>query len=125
MSKRLWEIERAPSWERKRQDAGESLEIQVDETAKEEVKPGLRPEVAGKIVTQALPGITLVRYPSGYSALRMQRQSSGGPKATVGKALYKAELTHLAILLLKEADKCVTYEQAHGLESPPCEVHRT
>jgi hypothetical protein len=93
----------------------------VDETVPESFAPGLWPEVEGKIVTKALAGITLVRYPSGYTALRIKGPVgfNDSRKVTIGKALYKSDLIHLANLLLEEAEKCQTYEEAHGLEATP------
>lgn len=91
----------------------------VDLTEKEEPKTFGLPPVEGKIVTEVLPGLTLVRYPSGYTALRVRASGFNGKKTTVGKPLYRAELELLIEALQEEVTHALTYEEAHGMEVVP------
>ena len=91
----------------------------IDLTEKEQPKTFGLPPVEGKIVTEVLPGLTLVRYPSGYTALRVRASGFNGKKTTVGKPLYRAELECLIEALTNEVTHALTYEEAHDLETVP------
>jgi hypothetical protein len=72
-----------------------------------------------KVTTEVLPGISLVRYPSGYTALRIKGKGWGGKRVNIGRPLYRRELESLIECLQAEVTHAVTYEEAHGQETVP------
>lgn len=77
------------------------------------------PATLDKVTTEVLPGISLVRYPSGYTALRIKGKGWGGKRVNIGRPLYRRELESLIECLQAEVTHAVTYEEAHGQETVP------
>lgn len=87
----------------------------VDETVQEPVSySGKLPVDAGKVATEILPGMSLVRYSRGYTALRVKGKSWGGNKVTIGRPLYRDDLLALGRALIAEAEGARSYDEAHG-----------
>ena len=72
-----------------------------------------------KVTIDVVPGLTLVRYPAGYTAVRIKSKGMSGTRVTAGKPLYRAELELLIEMLQAEVTHAVTYEEAKGLEAVP------
>lgn len=87
----------------------------VDETVQEPGSySGKLPVDAGKRTTEVLPGLTLVGYTKGYTALRMKGKAWGGQKVTIGRPLWREDLVALANALMAEAEGALSYDEAHG-----------
>jgi hypothetical protein len=87
----------------------------VDETVPEPVSySGKLPVDAGKRTTEVLPGLSLVAYSKGYTALRMKGKAWGGQKVTIGRPLWREDLIALANALLSESEGALSYDEAHG-----------
>jgi hypothetical protein len=87
----------------------------VDETVQERVSySGKLPVDAGKRTVEVLPGLSLVAYTKGYTALRMKGKAWGGQKVTIGRPLWREDLIALANALLAEAEGALSYDEAHG-----------
>jgi hypothetical protein len=92
----------------------------VDETVQEPVSySGKLPVDAGKRTVEVLPGLSLVAYTKGYTALRMKGKAWGGQKVTIGRPLWREDLIALANALLSEAEGARSYDEAHGEEVVP------
>jgi hypothetical protein len=74
------------------------------------------PEDAGKVKTDILPGLSLIRYSRGYTALRLKSKGKGGRKTEVGRPLYRDDLLALGRALMAEAEVARSYDEAHSKE---------
>ncbi len=92
--------------------------VVVDETVTDEPVSytGKLPVDEGKVVTEILPGLSLVRYSRGYTALRVKGKAWGGNKVTIGRPLWREDLLALGRALLADAEGALSYDEAHGKE---------
>lgn len=88
--------------------------VVVDETVEPVDYSGRLPVDAGKRTIEVLPGITLVGYTKGYTAMRVKGKAWGGSKVTVGRPLWREDLIALANALLSEAEGARSYDEANG-----------
>ena len=95
--------------------------VVVDETVPDEPVSytGKLPVDAGKRSVEVLPGISLVAYTKGYTAMRVKGKAWGGNKVTIGRPLWREDLIALANALLSEAEGARSYDEAHGAEVVP------
>jgi hypothetical protein len=95
--------------------------VVVDETVPDEPVSytGKLPVDAGKRSVEVLPGISLVTYTKGYTAMRVKGKAWGGNKVTIGRPLWREDLIALANALLSEAEGARSYDEAHGAEVVP------
>jgi hypothetical protein len=75
---------------------------------------GKLPVDEGKRTVEVLPGISLVAYTKGYTAMRVKGKAWGGNKVTIGRPLWREDLIALANALLSEAEGARSYDEAHG-----------
>jgi hypothetical protein len=95
--------------------------VVVDETVPDEPVSytGKLPVDEGKRTVEVLPGISLVAYTKGYTAMRVKGKAWGGNKVTIGRPLWREDLIALANALLSEAEGARSYDEAHGAEVVP------
>jgi len=89
----------------------------VDETVKDEpIEPvfAQRPVDEGKVRTDILPGLALVRYSRGYAVLEQKGKTYSGAKTKLRRVLYREDLIATANALLAEAEGALSYDEAHG-----------
>jgi hypothetical protein len=75
------------------------------------------PVDTGKMTTEVLPGLLLTRYSRGYVSLRLKGIGHHGRKVSIGRPLYRKEVTLLIDALMAEVEKTKTYEEANGLNT--------
>jgi hypothetical protein len=90
--------------------------VVVDETVKEEPVSysNKLPVDEGKVRTDILPGLALIRYSRGYAVLEQKGKTYSGAKTKLRRVLYREDLIALANSLLAEAEGALSYDEAHG-----------
>jgi hypothetical protein len=75
---------------------------------------GKLPVDEGKVRTDILPGLAIVKYSRGYCVLEQKGKAYSGAKTKLRRVLYRSDLIALANALLAEAEGALSYDEAHG-----------
>jgi hypothetical protein len=90
----------------------------VDETVQEKAKhTGGRPVDEGKVKTEILPGLSLIKYTRGYFILEQKGRNYSGQKTVLRRIMYKDCIDAAIRELVKAYDQALTYEEAHAGEA--------
>jgi hypothetical protein len=67
-----------------------------------------------KVDIPSIPGLTLVCYPKGYVCLQVKGKDFDGKRVSVGKPLYREQISELVEQLIAIGGQAKTYEEANG-----------
>jgi hypothetical protein len=88
----------------------------VDETGGDEPTSHLRPVDTGKVKTDILPGLSLIRYSRGYYVLEQKGKAYSGQKTTLRRVLYRDDIRVLVEALFTAGQDAKTYDEAHDIQ---------